>query len=61
MTTIIKHDRSPTGDIKKRWNSRNRVDRQVTGAIELAYLRGKHAGYVEGYKDAKKRRKPRYE
>lgn len=61
MTIIIKHDRSPIGDLKGRWNNRGRVDRQVTGALELAYLRGKHAGYVEGFKDAKARRAAKYE
>jgi hypothetical protein len=31
-------------DICRPWNSRVRIDREVLGAIELAYRRGLHAG-----------------
>lgn len=31
-------------DLKKPWQSRVRKDSQVTGAIELAFLRGEQAG-----------------
>jgi hypothetical protein len=31
-------------DLKRPWKNRVREDRNVTGALELAYLRGRHAG-----------------
>lgn len=44
------------GDLMDKWNSRHRVDREVMGAIELAYMRGVHNGYLDGYQDAKRGR-----
>lgn len=32
------------------------IGAQVDGALELAWRRGEHAGYVAGYNDAKKRK-----
>lgn len=44
-------DDEPAGvrELTKPWRSRVRMDRSVTGAINLAYLRG----YQAGYEDAK--------
>lgn len=39
-------------DLKKPWDGRVRKDMQVTGAIELAYLRGEQAGRDDGWNDA---------
>lgn len=47
-------------DLLNKWNNRHRLDRQVMGAIELAYLRGEHAGYLLGYKDAKAKRRNKW-
>jgi hypothetical protein len=46
-------------DLLDKWNSRHRVDREVMGAIELAYMRGESSGYIEGFKDGKRRSKRR--
>jgi hypothetical protein len=43
-------------DLLDKWNSRHRIDREVMGAIELAYMRGEHNGYLHGFKDAKRGR-----
>jgi hypothetical protein len=43
-------------ELKQPWNSRNRVDKQVTGTIELAFARGYHAGW----QDCKKKHRPMY-
>lgn len=34
--------------------------RSIDGALELAYRRGEHAGYLAGYNDAKRKRKNKY-
>jgi hypothetical protein len=54
---IIRRDDSPVADLRRPWANRLRVDRQVCGAIELAFLRGEHSGYLAGYQDAKRGRK----
>lgn len=35
-------------DIKQPWRTRNKVDREVTGAIELAWYRGYQTGLKQG-------------
>lgn len=35
-------------DLKRPWNNRTRIDKEVCGAIELAYLRGLHSGLELG-------------
>lgn len=42
--------------LKQPWNSRNRVDKSVLGTIDLAFLRGYHAGYLDG----KNKRRAKY-
>jgi len=44
MAVRVFLDKSPVADLKRPFNNRVRVDGQVTGAIELAYLRGFQAG-----------------
>jgi hypothetical protein len=48
-------------DLHKPFNNRMRFDRQACGAIELAFMRGEHSGYLEGYRDAKRGRKSKWE
>ena len=47
-------------DLHRKFNNRNRLDRQACGAIELAYMRGEHSGYLKGYKDAKAGKKNKW-
>ena len=44
MKVIIKTDRSPVADLKRPFDNRLRREPAVSGAIELAYLRGLHEG-----------------
>lgn len=57
-TTIVKLDTSPVADLKRPWQTRLRVDRTVTGNIELAYQRGYHAGLEDGMRLKARRRPP---
>lgn len=45
-----------TVELKKPWNSRVRMDKNVTGAIEVAFLRG----YQAGYEDRAKGKRPKH-
>lgn len=47
-------------DILRKWDNRMRLDREVLGAIELAYLRGEHVGYLQGYREAKAGRRNKW-
>lgn len=48
-------------DLHGPYNNRNRFDREVCGALELAFMRGEHSGYLEGYKDAKKGKRNKWD
>jgi hypothetical protein len=41
-------------DLQLKWNNRAKVDREVCGALDLAYMRGEHTGYLQGYNDCLK-------
>lgn len=43
-------------DLRHRWNNRVRKDREVLGAVELAFMRGYQAGFVAARK-IKRRKK----
>lgn len=47
-------------DLKRPYNNRNRFDRTICGAIELAFMRGEHSGYLKGYADCKAKRKSKW-
>lgn len=50
----VKIDRSPVADLKRPFNTRDYRDAGATGSIELAYLRGVHAGREDAIEEAVK-------
>lgn len=57
MPSKIKFSASPkeVENLKGPWQSRIRMDKAVTGAIELSFLRGYQAGYEDRHKGKKAR------